>query len=400
MPEKIKKIKTVILTFAVLGMFLATAKLNMAGAKYDCTLWGNCITTIVKRTGKVTNKCECLAGGWTEGIEVTCRAGQYICNNGCCKTGQPEEPPPPPACEPEGLTQCGPCSASCGGGTMRCHNGCRWVDTACNTQSCCTPSCPTNCGQSNGCGGTCSNADSGSPGAVNLNPSGGSVSINPGQQVTVSWSAASKAESYQIELYPSVSNCGGSGDYCAETGSQSYSFTPLSGTYYYRVRGLNTTCGTDYGPWEEASFTINGTITGQVKLDDSWNAGLVGGVCRLDGAPGQKPGGGSLVTAIGPSSDSGVVEGDGSYGVSVLAGTGQYTVGLKIGDPSRWVCTCPRGCIYGGISTPKADLDFYVSEQRLPWFQVDSGNIHADGGNVSTYIPDTCTGDCELCCIM
>lgn len=100
-----------------------------------------------------------------------------------------------------------------------------------------------------------------------MNPgNGGSVTINPGQQATVSWSASNKAEKYELELYPTGSSCSGVGAHCTTTSSRNYSFMPVSVTYYYRVRGVNTSCGTDYGSWASASFTIYGTIIGSDTL--------------------------------------------------------------------------------------------------------------------------------------
>ena len=54
---------------------------------------------------------------------------------------------------------CTACSVSCGGGTRTCTDNCGGVTyPVCNTQPCCTPSCPsTYCGSpANGCGGNCS----------------------------------------------------------------------------------------------------------------------------------------------------------------------------------------------------------------------------------------------------
>ena len=357
--------RTKIIFLVILLFFGFRVELVEAGCvDWDCT-WD------YDSSGSKGSTCECNDWGTIGGhVEKSCDPGEYVCNRGCCAVGNVSTPAPvqEEEEEEEAYTPPPPCSPSC--------------------------SSPL-CGQANGCGGSCSNSDDGVPGALTLNPSGGSVTISPGQQVTVSWSSDSKADYYELELYRPGAGCSDTGAYCGQVTGTSYSFSPIYGTYFYQVRGINTSCGSDSGNFVSASFNIYGSITGQVKFDENWNVALVGGVCQLGGAPGQKPGGGSTVTAVGSTTDSSPVQGNGNYSLSVLAGSGQYTVSLVSGDPDNWICTCPENCVYSGISTPRSGLDYFVSEQRLPWFQVDGGNIHADGGNVSVEIPSTCVGACD-----
>lgn len=134
-----------------------------------------------------------------------------------------------------------------------------------------------------------------------------------------------------------------------------------------------------------------GSISGQVKQDDDREAVLVGGVCQLAGASGVEPGAGSKVYVSTIGFD---VAGDGTYNSGSIT-PGSYSVALNIGDPLAWVCTCPAGCTYGGVSDGTSGLDYYVSAQRVAWFQALGGNIHADGGNVTSNIPSTCIGACD-----
>ena len=259
----------------------------------------------------------------------------------------------------------------------------------------CTPVCNAPyCGQSNECPpGICSSSDAGVPGVpTGLNPvNEGIVPVIEGQQVTLSWWAAdSLTDSYYLELYPAGTNCSTSGAYCDALAGLSYTFTPLQPSYYYRVRALNSTCSTEWGNWAGATFYVKGTISGQVRQDDSLKeaalyAHLVGGVC----VPGADTGGGvqppgSKVTV---GTDYGNVNADGTYSLDSPLGLGKIAV-LSIVDP--WRCTCPISpdCTYS-TSVPKSGLDYFVSRVKDAWWQVDEGNIHADGGSIRSSIPNT-----------
>lgn len=71
----------------------------------------------------------------------------------------------------------------------------------------CSPSCSPACGQSDGCGGTCSTNAMGNPGNIaTLTPAnGGSAAIDPVTgKVTISWSKAGGADTYDLELLPAA----------------------------------------------------------------------------------------------------------------------------------------------------------------------------------------------------
>lgn len=128
----------------------------------------------------------------------------------------------------------------------------------------CTPSCPVACGQANGCGSNCGNGDNGAPDAPTLDPGeGGIVVVGVGEEVTVSWSSVSKANTYELELYQQGTDCSDVTAHCVDAGGTSYSFVPLVPNYYYRVRAVNTSCTAydgldDYGDWGDASFSVMG----------------------------------------------------------------------------------------------------------------------------------------------
>ncbi|MBM3150935.1 MAG: hypothetical protein FJZ96_01810 [Chloroflexi bacterium] len=196
------------------------------------------------------------------------------------------------------------------------------------------------------------------------------------------------ADSYYLELYPAGGGCGESGAYCLTTAGTSYSFTPLYSSYYYRVQGINTTCGaSEAGAWGAANFTVYGLVEGTVRLDSDRQAELVGGKCSLAGAGGLEPGEGSQVAINGL--EAAEVNGDGSYAKAVLLGSNQ-AASLSIGDLGEWQCTCPDGCVYS-TSAPAGDLDFFVTNEAAAWWQADGGNVHADSGDVVSGIPGSAT---------
>jgi len=262
----------------------------------------------------------------------------------------------------------------------------------------CNPSCSPACGQNNGCGGTCSNSASGIPDAPTLtSPVGGSVTIDVGEDVVVSWDPVNKADLYEYEIYQVGEDCSHATKHCGSQVGTSVSFPALVTDYYYLVRAVNTSCGFESSGDTTGTFTVNGLVSGQVLvLDDGASAGEVGGFCSLLGgtASGSDAGGGSSVSVDAGGSGGGVA-GDGTYSVvDVPTGLG-YIASLTIGDPANYSCECPSGCSQGAVSSPQAGVNFYLTNFKEAWFQVEGGNLHADSGNVSSPIPDTCSGVCE-----
>ena len=262
----------------------------------------------------------------------------------------------------------------------------------------CTPACTPACGQADGCGGTCSSSAAGIPGDPIVDPGDGdSVLVGVGEDVDMSWSSATLADSYELEVYATETDCLDVTAHCESVAGLTYSFPPLTSVYDYRLRSVNDSCdgiagnGIEYGNWVTGTFSVNGVVEGQVFEDPDNNATLVGGICTLGGATGIMPGVGSQVTVEGVY--SGDVQGDGIYSVSAISGSGLSAV-LVPGDPSQYRCTCPANCTYS-TDSPISGLDYFVTNFREAWFQGIGGNFHADGGNVTVGIPDTCVGLCD-----
>lgn len=337
--------------------------------------------------------------------------GGFVGPNATCNANSPNPwlrgvNPPPNSCW---VNTCGSayypeCNPEYGEDCSNCDDCACAADEVCSNGTCvpaCVPDCPVACGQPDGCGGTCANTDNGPPAAPALNPAeGGSVTISEGEQPTVAWSSPAKADFYNLKLYPTPgsSSCSSANVDCLDTTATTYSFDPVSATYFYQVQGVNTTCtaydgSDDIGDWAEANFTINGLVAGQVKQDDNSLASYnwATKTCELAGAVGVQPGAGSqVVLTKGGDSYPADVDASGNYSVTVPWASAGYSANLNPGDPANWQCTCPTNCDYSGVSSPKDVLDFFVSNYVAAWFQVEDGNLHADNSNISVNIPLTC----------
>lgn len=328
----------------------------------------NCgLTSCNTSTGGCLASCPGLKVSISDTCQMTCAESDQGCGAFGC-----------PADTRRICTNCG------SGWSCACQS-----DPACVLPPSCTPSCSPACGQDDGCGGTCGTTDAGNPGTPTLSPAdGGTVTVAEGGQVTLSWSSVAKADLYELELYPIGADCTYVAAHCLSQAGTTYSFDPLYPTYYYQVTPLNNTCSaSEYGTAGSAVFNISGVVSGQVKADNNAQAVMVGGMCQLAGASGVQPGAGSIVTVNG--SDTANVDGSGNYSVTTPVGAGLAAV-LSVGDLTQYRCTCPLDCVYSTAS-PKANLDFFVSNYRPAWWQSVGGDVHANGGNISSNIPNTAT---------
>lgn len=273
----------------------------------------------------------------------------------------------------------------------------------------CVPTCSGNqCGQSNGCGGTCPNTSSGIPPTPpsNLNPPNNGYGVpNASRQVTISWSSPSPlTDQYEIQIAnASTPACGTPGSFCGVIGSAtSYNFTITNGiyNYVYRVRAINTSCGSQPGPWTNLTyFSIVGTITGTFHLDPNQTAVVSGGTCV--------PGAGSSLSSPGSGADLNTIDISGANRVSAITGSDHlvwtnywnpgnnvmtFTPGVD-SNGDQYICTCPTGCQYSGISSPQTNVRFFFKQNNLTnqgWFQTRGGNAYAAQASsvaLRSYVP-------------
>jgi hypothetical protein len=356
------------------------------------------------------SECSAACGGGTQTRTASCggTVQTRACNTQACPVGDP------PTC---GWGSWSGCSESCGGGIQTRSNSCNGATEtqACNTQSCtggCTASCSGPfCGQSDGCGGTCSNADGATPGNITATPTnGGTVTTDSNGQVTINWTSSALAEMYQLELYPEGTNCLHAAAVCENVYGTSRLFTPDTNytSYTYRVRPINNTCGSQvFGNWTPlATFTIMSQITGGFYLDSNALSTFDGTTCLPSGGPAITPG---ASAAIGAETRSGSVNGiisGTSYGILApfwpVAGAPNNIVSLVPGEAGAgdvYECTCPTGCTYSGIASPQSGVNFFLRPASLSnngWWQVFGGSSFAaaeSGSAIVSKVPPTCESD-------
>lgn len=239
--------------------------------------------------------------------------------------------------------------------------------------------------------------------ATTVPTDGGTVIVPVGGQATISWSAALNATKYDLELYPQGSDCSDAAAHCTYGASgggiagTSYSFTPTTTTAYtFRVRGYFGACGT-VGNWTALiNFTVLGQITGTVYDDPNGIAGLSGSLCTAVGLSGVSPGANSTISFSPGGLPNAVVQANGSYTGASLFNTGSTLI-LTPGD-ATYQCTCPAGCTYGGILSPRAGINFYVSKVGGAWFQAMGGDVNVSGTTALTFkdpINSLCVGACS-----
>ncbi len=256
---------------------------------------------------------------------------------------------------------------------------------------------PPYCGQPNPCGGFCPDTDNGPPGATVLSPSdGGRVTLSPTGTITVSWSAASKANLYHVQLYPQAGSlgCTHPNAICRDQASRSVTYTPDpadGNRYILHVQPINITCDSDYGGVYTSNFTIFALIRGRFYLDSQQDAVISGGLCTSSTAD---PGEAGIGAAIGATGENGSYSGriDGTkpgvaqpYQIAVpwwppvANNILTLTPGLS-GGGTPYVCRCPGGCQIGGIASPQDNVNFYLIDAALShsgWWQVMGANVYA-----------------------
>ena len=107
--------------------------------------------------------------------------------------------------------------------------------------------CNNRCGQAMDCGGVCSNADNGAPGAIScVSPNNGVTTTGT---VPLTWTAGdSLTDYYQAEVYNGAGALEWSNNNVTPGSATSTNATGLlGGDHTWRARAVNSTCGTDPG---------------------------------------------------------------------------------------------------------------------------------------------------------
>src|SRR5690606_25324697 len=172
----------------------------------------------------------------------------------------------------------------------------------------------------------------------------------------------------------------------------SRNFTITGGIYNYafRVRAVNTSCGSQPGPWTPWTyFSVTGAISGTFYTDPT-PPGVSGGVCA-DGGGVTRPI--SFGTA-GRMSGTGL---RGAFTPSITGSTftarapywnpGNNTLTLNPGiapNGEPYACSCPNGCQYSGINSPQSGVNFHLMQNDLSnggWCEVRDGSAYAEQMN-------------------
>lgn len=355
-------------------------------------------------------------GGWNYGGPGS---GWCSAPDGCCCS----------ACDTEGsYWETGPCGGgSCGPCQRQLIKRSNSSGQLCGAEQCvsdpsCAPagSCTPRCGQANGCSGVCSSSDAGIPGSVTITPANGStVNISGANQITVSWTAATKADSYTVDIYPTGSDCSSPYASCGISTTSTSRVMTLNGAggarWTVTVQPVNTSCANQPGLVYDSSFTVLAAVQGAVYLDTGGDAALAGSLCAdatrssIDVAP-PAPGEATVGAEGQFSSFSGTM----SYGMSFPPKTefriytewwpsGNTTVTLNPGTDgagTSYTCSCPVGCRYTGMPAPQTGLDFYLIAADLShagWWQAQGGSVTAEsdsGTALYSQVPaSTCSAD-------
>jgi len=296
----------------------------------------------------------------------------------------------------------------------------------------CAPSCTASCGQSDGCGGYCTNNDGGIPSLVTLTqPAANPVVLPSGDTTfTVSWTNTdTKTDSYDFVVFnPSVylgdpvvaaQNAWAAGNnanvYSGTTSpidstSFVYDFTTLNlSPVVIAVRPVNSDCSPQNGGWTTITRDITSSITGNFYIDSpSSPATYSSPTCSGDTSTPITLESGSGVAAYNIQNGAAGVSGTittSSYSISGLKTGNNHTVTLTLGasDASNFVCACPapgaaaNECSLPDIIPPSGNVNFFLALSLGPWFQARSGLIHSQGGitnNLPYFGAGQPTADC------
>ena len=241
-----------------------------------CAFWAECnggCCHLSRCISKCSDTCTQLACG----AEYTfATSGCWTCDDAVCINSTI-------SCS----QNCGSTTESCTCSTL-CDNVLSWTNTvACKECVVCSP----RCGQALDCGGNCSNADNGAPAAPAIvSPIGtlaNPVVVSPGTTATLVWNSVPALTDYYeaqvLDAGNSVAWTGTTTSTSIRTGS-----LIMGSAYSWRVRAVNTTCGTDIGGWSSRGyFRLNSIPSVSIVVLKnssgtvvSWDAGNRNQICK------------------------------------------------------------------------------------------------------------------------
>jgi hypothetical protein len=219
--------------------------------------------------------------------------------------------------------------------------------------------------------------------------------------VTWQWDAVSGADRYEVTIVNADTTLSVNGpgwhtslDLGCNGGGQCNYLTQLpAGNYYSLIRAQGPACsGSPVG--QSNTVTIPGCqyqIGGNKIYLDNDGAAVsyidANGNSRchlpagLPALPGIQPGLNSSISVLNTASGvllSNLIDGNGNYSTFNVS-SGNYLVELNITDPAQYFCSCPGACKLPSKVGPNSDTtaDFFVSNTRDSWFQVQGGDVHA-----------------------
>lgn len=207
---------------------------------------------------------------------VVCNGAQCgqnnTCGGSCPNTSDVTNPGTCSGCGQQSRTWSNPCdspssgttTAGCGCNECGSSLNCGMNNRDCSADvcvECVTCAVGTRCGQARNCGGLfCGNEDNGNPTTPTIiNPDSTNDSYPPGT-VNLQWTAvAALSDYYEVEVYNDTTGISAWSN--SNVGNvTNVNAGPINSpaVYRWRVRAVNTTCGTDYGTWSAwGYFRIN-----------------------------------------------------------------------------------------------------------------------------------------------
>ena len=311
------------------------------------------------------------------GTLTCCSASHYSCPPGCTQATCPGQCTY--VCDETFSETCVPVSGGCyplADPLLFCERtmsgGCYWA---------CTPSCSAPfCGQSDGCGGTCSSADTVNYGAWQCG-----TCNNPGGCGTVTMTQSCNR----------YNACGGSqqmfqacGTACNECGPFVGAWSACSPTTFTRSRTITYSCSAPTTQTEDCRGTISGTLF-DASLTD--NCITIASQPKISGATVTLDEITNYITTLNTTTD-----GSGNYTHANLRIPDNYNLSLSLPAGSPYIVDPPKLYCDGGLTGIALSTQGQAVTRRIGlwrifggWFQVAGGGIYANG-NISLTIPGTC----------